>query len=262
MNARSIKKRVMKNRRLTFWGRRSLVTVRLPLALFPPPPPDYPTPSSLYPGRAQTAEEGGWKETFRGHWFRTVPISSLPAEEQADFDPGDEDQWVQESWSISQLHGGPDPRLAYPDGKHGMADRHIIVTDTWEDANGVTRNSFKWWEGVFLSQVTPEKNSVLSRDKSQDFAIDPEIIDQFIARREWEDKYLVGMDGDTGHEVIDSFLAAAEHAKTTYHRVTDRFVYLTYSIKWFYMDEKLRFCADLKHAFDVARKNGIQVKVS
>lgn len=76
-----------------------------------------------------------------------------------------------------------------------------------------------------------------------------------------ENTYLVGTESTTGNEVIDAFHSAANWAATTYHRVTDEYIYLTYSVKWFYPNRKYRFCADLKHAFDVARKNGVSVKL-
>lgn len=264
-NARTIKKRMMKNRLLSFWGQRSYVTVRLPISLFPPPPPDYPTPLSLYPDDpVQSLKAKGWEQGFVGHWHREVPVSQLTERERADWEPGDLDNVVliKERWGISKISCGDDPRKDYPDGGHGIEERHIIFNkEPYTDKNGETYHSCAWWEGVFTCVALESLDEKVKREDVQRFGIAPEIIDQYIARREWEDKYLVGMEGETGIPVLDAFLDAASYAKTTYPRIEGSYVYLTYSVKWFYPYYRARFSADLHRAFRVAKKHGVVVKL-
>lgn len=53
-NGRVIPRRVWRNRRNSFWGRRSFVTVRFPLSLIPEPKPDF--------------EEPPGEQSFLGDW--------------------------------------------------------------------------------------------------------------------------------------------------------------------------------------------------
>lgn len=64
MNARTIFKRLVANRRTVFWGRRAILTVTLPADVIPVPAPprDY---------------CAGWgEETFYGHWARSLDDGS------------------------------------------------------------------------------------------------------------------------------------------------------------------------------------------
>lgn len=240
MNARTIRKNLMRNRRTSFWGRRAFVTVRLPLTLFPPLPPPFPTPLDQNP----TAQ--GWKEGY-GCWYRRIPAAQLTAEERAAWNVG-EAETIVERWRFGVVMCSTDPRK-WAENIGRIADRHVLRSGL---------HSYDWWEGVHsLSIVGPDDVEQGEQHRS----LAPELIDQYMARRLWEDKWVSGMEGATDQPVVDAFLSAANYAKTTYHRIAGEYVYLTYSVKWFYPRYKLRFATDLHHAFDVARQHGVSVRL-
>jgi hypothetical protein len=193
MNGKTIKKRLMRGRRIVFWGRRALLTVRLPLSLISEPePPKWGPP-----------EGEGWEEGWLG-WFRETQVS--------------EGETLTETWDV------------WESGARRISQTH----PTGEKP---TR------EGWVIEELPPEET------------------EKFLAHKAWKDKYLHGIEGSTGNPVLDEFHRAGFWAKTTYTDVDGGFLYLTYSVKWFYPHHKYRFSADLHRAFRLARKHGVRVKM-
>ena len=205
MNGRTIKKRLMKGRLRTFWGKRAFVTVRLPATLVPPEPPKSGPPGAHEKG-------SGWEELAGGTWVRetTQPDGSV----------------LHEVWDIGHIYGGG------------------------ED----------WWEGITRTQTVPPGGSLNTEAWVTEDLPDEEI-EKHVAYEEWRAKWLIGMEGSTGQPVLDAFHLAANAAKTTYPEIGNGFIYITYSVKWFYPWTKHRFCADLHRAFDVARKAGVPARL-
>lgn len=85
-----------------------------------------------------------------------------------------------------------------------------------------------------------------------------------VALAEWQEKYLNGIgDRDDLHPVHKAFLDCRRFAATHYPRLSEdkRYMYFTYSVKHRYHNRKMRFCADLKRAFRLSKKHGINAKL-
>lgn len=256
MNARALKRRLMKGMMPTFWGRRAFLTVRIPVAVFSDIPSDYPTPATLAPSLQSTAEERGWRENFLGHWSRVMRISELTPEERSELSPAEGDEWVHERWSI-YLNSGPDPRVTF---QGELPDRHVSFLCSCPVNSGNVISTYTWWEGAYRVETTSEQHTPLTCFKGEEYWISPEIIDQFIARNKWESANFYGHEGPTT-SLVDCFLSAGAAAQAVHARPGSNFVYITYSVMSSYRSQKLRFCAAMKKALKVSRKHGHTVTI-
>jgi len=228
----------MRNRHNVFWGRRAFVTARLPATVLPEPEPPKPGPLDLLDSGS------GWEEGFSYNWFRKVPQGDGTV--------------IHEVYDVSKAYTNHDPRKnsdAGPDEDHAeIIERHLIRE--YED-----RDWFIWWRGVRRWTVLPDGVEPDGDSVWQEEPLPEEDVDRAMAWDRWRDKYLVGLVGGTGNPVLDAFHDAAYAAKTTYPYVRGEYVYITYSVKWFYPRRKARFCADLHRAFRVARRHGVKAKL-
>ena len=272
-NARTIKKVLMKGRNVVFWGSRAFLTVRFPASVAPPRPNPPPVPQGT-----------GWRELFGGHWIRELPVGDIPLEEREregfvrdDESPAEDTDILWESWNIAKLYCGDDPRKDYEEGvDHHIEDRHVIfdrppreITRKDEDGNEVTETwqPCTFWEGVLHHNIR-RADEEFDREKNESYVLEPDVIDAFIAQDEWRDKYMMGMhqldEGDEPRsEILEEFLEAGWYAKTHYYHMSDdeRYIYFTYSVKWFYPRRKFGFCNALARAFRVAHDAGVDVKL-
>ena len=269
-NARTIKKVLMKGRAVVFWGSRAYLTVRLPASVAPPRPNRAPRPPK---------DQVGWEESFRGHWTREIPVSDIPLEEReemglvrTDGSPVEDTDILWESWVISKLYCSTDPRDDYEEGEeHGIEDRHVLLEgepELVELKDGTTQKfqSCTYWEGLLRHNVR-KAGEEFDREHIDEYTLPPEEIDAYIALETWEDKYMVGCQleegGEPVSEVLEEFLQAGWYAKTHYYSVSkdERYIYLTYSVMWFYPDRKFGFSSALARAFRVAHDQGIDAKL-
>jgi hypothetical protein len=86
------------------------------------------------------------------------------------------------------------------------------------------------------------------------------LVTAYKARKEWGDKYLRGMEY-CEIPVLQELFDAANAAKTTYSQMTERYVYLTYSVKTAYPKRANRFCGDLSRALLACKHLGVEVRV-
>lgn len=63
------------------------------------------------------------------------------------------------------------------------------------------------------------------------------------------------------HPALDAFLFAARSAKAEYFDVIGDEIYITYAVKWFFADTKLRFASRLAKAIRVAKGAGVSARV-
>lgn len=235
MNARAIKKRLMRGRVRSFWGRRAFITVRLPLSVIPVELPPEPHPRD----DPEVADPELWESDMFGGWRRDLDASGRPVD-ILDYD-GDV---TIESWSFASVSCGEDPRERLE-----IADRHVC------ESHGI----FRWVEGKHVRghRLAGGPYEITRRRRLSD-----DLVDAHIAWADAQRRYLEGVLGETGSDVLDAFHAAATWARTTYPEVCDGFLYIAYSVKWFYADQKYRFCADLSRAIRLARANGVDVRVT
>lgn len=120
----------------------------------------------------------------------------------------------------------------------------------------VNDSYYSWWEGT-LTRVHGTKGA-------SDWLVEtlPEsVIAQHRAVDDWDERYLTGNTEAERGPVLDAFLTAANWAKTHYTALTPEFLYITYSVKWFYHNRAHRFCGDLKRAFRVATAYGVDARL-
>jgi len=235
MNARTIYKQLMKNRRVSFWGPRAFVTVSFPLRVIPEPVPVFDTP-----------EKEGWTPAgFGGQW----------ESDKKD----DKNYHIVNIWKFS---GG------VPEGE---ARQYVVIEHeeeaTWTEKNGEvsTYMSGSWWEGTEGDIVDGK------RDDASFVYLPLEVIQAYAAREKWEDHWLHGQrayDRKT-YEYTDApftgVLAAlhdaAGWAKTTYSDVAEGRAYITYSVKWLYPRDRRGIAAALHKAFRVAKEEDVDLRL-
>lgn len=225
-NARTIRKRLMRNRQSVCWGERAFCTVRLPLSIYPPMPtgPDLARP------------EDGWMRSKYEDcmWEREITLD-------------DESKEI-EILSFYMMSCSHDPRIREDE----ILERHVQQR---------SHGWFSWWRGV-------RRTASCSRSE----AVPPEQVDKFIALRAYQRTWFVGLQDLDNEavgslsgveiEVIRAFLAANFWAQAHYTQVVGPYVYITYAVKWSsYPHRVRRFSAELRQAFEVARKHGVKAKL-
>lgn len=150
---------------------------------------------------------------------------------------------------IAQISSGRDPS----DRKSETPVYHLRETDY----------GYEWWEieeRVFKGglDVEPYRVNLIAVRPGPEA-----VMNAYRARKLWREKYLQGHEGETGIPVLDGFLGAANWAKTTYQHVDEKNgqVFITYSVKWFYPNRKLRFSSDLARAMRAAKAAGVPARI-
>lgn len=228
MKAKAVKKLLMRGRHRSFWGRRAYITARLPIDKLGIPP---------VPPKPDFGKSNGW-----GGWTREEGGLTILTQ-------------------VSKVScGGP------PDEKENVLTGGL-QHDQWElreyDDNGnvigtTTQHDYHWFEltvRVYRGETDPE-NLVETR------AGDREQFEAYLKYREWMDKYGQG-DSETESAILNNFLGTRRWAKTTYPAVDVRRneLHITYSVKWFNPNTKLRFCRDLAYSVREAKKAGADVRI-
>lgn len=135
-----------------------------------------------------------------------------------------------------------------PEGNNNV---HFLETEEHGE-----HKCYIWWEGA---RYRMSQNYKLIPDSEE--LLPESVVGAHRDYVRWCSKYLHGTDGPTGNPVMDAFLAASNHAKTHYANINGSFLYLTYSVKPMYPDRPRRFACDLKRAFRIATKHGVDARL-
>lgn len=226
MNGRAIRKRLMRCRARTLFGKRAFLRVRVPLTIYPEPSPTIPS----FPG----------EEVYGGCWL-------LERED------GSQDAVV-----ISNPSSGTNPHtLDGPEMPRFVEKK----PDYWQ-----------WWTGwkhTVPAGATPEETRECF-NRGEDLPI--EVIERYRRVSGWESTFIHGLpqapyethDGwanDDRWAVASALLDAGDHAKAVYPDANGKFMTLTFSVKWKYPQRVRRFSAAIHRVFDLARKQGVGIKV-
>lgn len=115
----------------------------------------------------------------------------------------------------------------------------------------------EWWEGrsdVFQGELKPENMRPGEPIAAEDVATERNY-------REWCRQFVDWQGEADLHPVIEAFAEAGGWAQTHYGRLTDRHLYVLYSVKACYPDRMRKVAAGLKRAFRVARAHGVDAKL-
>lgn len=235
MNARAVKKRVLRMRRVSFWGRRAYVSLRIPMSVYPEPCPVFIVPLDWKP-----------EESLGACW--RIPTLEAASDQRA---------YV----SISKITSGTDPRKN-PDKEEAF--RFLECRETWTDRAGKVHEHWEWWEGVIRvgrEYVDAEGN------KQWELLKQINLPDDVVAayRREscWHAKYIQRMKSFEGDDrgFFARMWETQSWARATYGYVEGNHVVVTWAVKWFYSETLARFCASLGRLLKVAKREGIPVKL-
>lgn len=228
MNGRTVRKLLMRNRENRGWGSRAYLTIRVPMSLVPTPCP----PPSRFPGLSPMG--------FSGHWANQ-----------------DESKYV----SIHQCTLGNDPRLDEDPEDPLQRPMYFISLDSTREYEGkpgeppqIVEN-WSYWTGCRNHQIGVHdcgRPSYTSEDLTE------EEVGHEKAFQEW---FHILQEPDI-HPVLDALRLASEFAKSTnWARTDDGQLVVTFGVKWFYPDRKLRFASAISRAFRIARQMGLKLKV-
>ncbi|MBI4021444.1 MAG: hypothetical protein HY369_04310 [Candidatus Aenigmarchaeota archaeon] len=207
MNARTIRKRLMRHRRNVFWGRRAYLTISVPLSLYPESLPPFVPP--------------GLPDFLEGHWRN-------------------EDD--SKKWYIGQISCGTKPE----EDRANVVGLHL---SHWG-------NSWEWYEG---QELTMDGEKVAARKP-----LPEEMILAYARRMQWIDKWLHGSHGFAEGELstpIALLLLCSNWARSTHASVDGQRVLISWGVKWFYANRKLRFCRDVARFLAAARRMKLDARV-
>lgn len=224
MNARTARKLLRRGQTRNFWGRRSLVRVRVPLC-------DIPEPYPPFDGSAL-----GAGDVFLGHFLRReggrVYATTI-------------DQWT----------GGAPADVS----KAFLLKREPSLTNTLPEEPW-----FSWWEAVVCvyeeAAFDQWTGGTPFPDPVDQYDLDEETVGRYVAQRDWIHRHVVTFEYPVGSP-LRALGRAANFAKTTYGAVAHGFLYLTYSVKYFQRDRADRFCSALASAFKRCKRAGLPLRV-
>lgn len=126
-----------------------------------------------------------------------------------------------------------------------------------EDASGLVGETFVYTAEAYRAFIERDdpRPDILERAP-----VPQEIVKQYAAERAWGRKYAETLEYPKGHP-LEHLADAVEWCKTTYYEVCGDYLYLTYSVKYFYPERARRFAAAAKKAVNVARKRGVTLRV-
>lgn len=229
MNARTIRKLLMRVRTGTFFGRRALLTVRFPKSVLPVARPAF-TP----PGKS-TGMEGYWES-----------------------EEGDS----KVLYNISLLHSSKSPHRKRKPSKlrHGLVPTiHFPKCDVREPfEDGSIDERWTWWEGLKVT-TSPDGTRVFEN-------IPDDVVQDYVAFRTWHSQYLnrswnEGPVPDTGLPWLDALHAVAGYAKRFESISYTNDIAFAYFLRLREPRGRLRFCAALSRAIKLAKKQGVEVYV-
>ena len=151
--------------------------------------------------------------------------------------------------SIGEVSLGVDPRTQAPERPSEAF--WFLEQAAW---------GWRWWEGH--EEEIDEAAPISSEEARKTLGELPEeMVAAYRARHLWFSRWARGVHGPVGVPVLDALFVAANDAKTTYHGETPHGEVTTFSVKWFYPARKLGLCAALHHAFRVARRTGVDLRL-
>lgn len=227
MNARTVKKLLLRGRNTSFWGRRAYLYLRVPKAVLTVPRPPMP---SL-----------GKQGSFEGYWEE------------------DRGEGVTRHFRISRISSGRDPRK---DDEIDHVPRLPVMEYESTTSDGRTYQSWSWWEATWFDARDAGPDSETKLEVLDRGEIDDERFAAYVEHYQWVRKYVIGSEGATGNEILDRVHGAATWAKTTYHQFdTNGDLIVIYSVKYFYPYRVRRFSADLANTVNYAKKHGVTLRV-
>ena len=122
------------------------------------------------------------------------------------------------------------------------------------------------WQPVYFANRAPTVRAAYEvwsywtgtriEDAREYTALDEATVGRHKAHQEWLDRLqLEGL-----HPVLDALVFAGSEAKSVHFEVKGHDIFVTFGVKWFYPDTKLRFAANLGKAFRVAKRIGIPIR--
>jgi hypothetical protein len=206
MNARSIKRILMHNRVEVFWGDRAYLTIRFGTKTFPEQYPRF---------SAKQLESIGQPSFLEENWEKSDPKQNV-------------DIWT----TISKIYGFHAPE------ENETRTIYNVKSDNVSD--------YSWYEGyqrIFKFGSLNNDSVSLKDNFIEQRALDKKFIEKHIAQKKWERKYIWGVTKDP-HYITDLILYVLDYCKTAYFYDDETSYLLVFAVKWFYPDEKLRFCSN------------------
>lgn len=121
-------------------------------------------------------------------------------------------------------------------------------------AVGADYESWSYWTGTRTKTVGTDVNEEPLQERS---ALDERTVGLHKAHQEWLDRLqLEGL-----HPVLDALVISGYAAKSVHYEVKGQNILVTFGVKWFYPDTKLRFASGLGRAFRLAKRMGIPIRV-
>lgn len=229
MNARSMRRRLMKSRARVFWGARSFLSFRIPLSLFPERPPVHPTLPD------------GWKcydsRTRDAYLYRhdDGTISKLNF-----FIP-----------SSGQAPNPTDP--AQTKTTVPYFDNITVYSNIW-----VSRGTPVEHMPAFITPGSSYKNHYASESGYKWIR---DVMTFQVLREAWEGKYCYGY----GYKQLSKLGIAIRECRScssaSYIILEEEYVDLVFTVKWYHPKTKLRFCAAAARLYKTVHSMGAQARV-
>lgn len=207
------------------WGRRAFFTVRVPLSAIPEPLPAF--DDTVF------GESAG----FEGHYTKV-------------------ENGKRYSTHLGEVSGG----------RPENSDRGAFFIEKDPYSSDDDRPWYRWWEGqtvVFDAAAYDAwvNDRTLPRPQPiEKYDLDEAIVGAYRARRQWFNRYVHEFGYPENHP-LRRLGDAAGWAKTTYGSVHGRYLYLTYSVKYFYRNRAENFSNEIARAVKTAKRAGIPVRV-
>lgn len=222
MNAKTVKKLLMRRRVQALWGRRSYMALLVPYSLFRNPlPPKVDRPPE-------------WKDSggFEG-WF---------------YDTEDPDKATRHL-EIAEVSSGTTPD---PNEPGVLYDTVEVEKRNWvvdPDDDGI---SVRWWESREYAWVEEGEEKGWGGRQT----LDAPWVRSYIARRKWvSDAY-----DDVGHPLLEQLRQVHNYSSAMDLFLYSDGVIVRFGVKWYHQSEKMGFCREFARALRIAKKAGVAVK--
>lgn len=246
MSARSINKRLMKNKVRSFWGRRAYVPLRIPREFFPVPKPTY----------EGTVLDGTEHINYVG-WSRR------------------HDDGTMSVYRIGETSSGGDPRKREdedldPGHTHGHRSQHYLHVHcnyksedaedwSWVEASE-TRGPVETRDELYLDLPVFDSPTRYAGDEGTEDLL--EMADRYVAREKWEQDHLYNAK-TWNPEFARLFNEPAYWAKTWYFDEDSdpKYYYVIFSVKWFIRSYRQHFCAGANRLLKYLKKTHPRAKI-
>lgn len=211
MNARSIKKILMRNRDDIGWGSRAYLIVRFALETFP----------ELYPRFSpEQLREIGTADIIEGAWERSDPKEKV-------------DIWT----TISRMYSSDLPE----------EDPTRTICYVEKDIINDKLMGYSWYEGLqrlFNFGTLKDEYDFTTLDKNfiEQRTLDKKIIDVYVAQQQWKGKYIFAA-RNSPYRITRLIAETLSYCKTAYFTDDQNSYLLEFAVKWFYPEEKYGFCS-------------------